>query len=470
MIRLAALIPGNRARCLRNFLAITLIVACGNGCSSNSGAPISPEQPPVAIDQAAQVKGEFVFAWNAYRKYAFGHDELKPLSLTPYDWYGTSLYLTPVDALDTLILMGLTSDADDVRALIDSSLSFDRDMMVKTFEINIRLLGGLLSAYQMTGDARLLALAQDLGNRLLSAFNSPTGLPYQNVNLRTGAVQGNVVVPAEAGTYILEFGVLSKLTGNSAYYNAAKRALVALFSRRSPLDLIGSSINVDTGAWVDTTSTVGAGTDSYYEYLLKGSILFGDPDLTAMWSTSINAIQKYLADSTSSGLWYRQVDMNTGQGVSTIFGAYDAYFSGELALSGDLVRARQLQQSAYSMWNLYGIEPVFFDYTTHQLLDAHYLLNPEIGESAYYLYYYTGDSQFQEMGRTILSSLMQYCRTPAAYAELSDVRTKAQDDRMESYFFAETLKYLYLLYSPRSTIDLSTVVFTTEAHPLRRTW
>jgi hypothetical protein len=125
--------------------------------------------------------------------------------------------MTPVDALDTLILMHLDPEADRARALIKSELSFDRDIYVKNFEITIRLLGGLLSSYQLTGDQRLLALAEDLGRRLLPAFDSPTGLPYVYVNLHTGQVRDPKTNPAETGTLLLEFGTLSKLTGNPVF-------------------------------------------------------------------------------------------------------------------------------------------------------------------------------------------------------------------------------------------------------------
>jgi ER degradation enhancer, mannosidase alpha-like 2 len=74
------------------------------------------------------------------------------------------------------------------------------------------------------------------------------------------------------------------------------------------------------------------------------------------------------------------------------------------------------------------------------------------------------------MGRTFLDSLVRYCRTDDAYAALNDVRTKEKADEMESFFLAETLKYLYLLFAPSDTLDLNHVVFNTEAHPLRRTW
>src|SRR4029434_3575331 len=114
-----------------------------------------------------------------------------------------SLLMTPVDALDTLILMHLDTEAERARALIVSDLSFDRDIYVKNFEITIRLLGGLLSGYQLTGDKRLLNLAEDLGNRLLPVFNSPTGMPYVMVNLRTGQVRDPSTNAAESGQRVV---------------------------------------------------------------------------------------------------------------------------------------------------------------------------------------------------------------------------------------------------------------------------
>src|SRR5260370_2879507 len=98
--------------------------------------------------------------------------------------------MTAVDALDTMILMGMDDEAAKTREFIAKNLSFDQDIYVKNFEITIRMLGGLLSSYQLTGDKRLLALAEDLGNRLLPVFDSPTGMPYVTVNLKTVAVSG----------------------------------------------------------------------------------------------------------------------------------------------------------------------------------------------------------------------------------------------------------------------------------------
>src|SRR5947207_5130382 len=262
---------------------------------------------------AASVKTEFLHAWHNYERYARGHDALRPLSKTPHDWYGQSLLMSPVDALDTLILMKLDAEAAKAKALIVHDLSFARHIYVKNFEITIRLLGGLLSSYQLTGDKRLLQLAEDLGNRLLPVFNSPTGLPYVYVNLKTGQVRDTKTNPAETGTLLLEFGTLSKLTGKPIYYEKAKRALMETFKRRSAIGLVGSTIDVETGAWVDADSHISGGIDSYYEYLWKCWLLFGDKDCQEMWQASISAVNKYLADEVRDELWYGHANMNTGK-------------------------------------------------------------------------------------------------------------------------------------------------------------
>ncbi len=434
-----------------------------------STTPASVETPSDA-EMAERVRQEFRHAWQGYKQYAWGHDALKPLSKGYHDWYGVPLLMSPVDGLDTMILMGMTDEAAQTREYIDKNLSFDRDIYVKNFEITIRLLGGLLSSYQLTGDKRLLALADDLGTRLLPAFNSPTGMPYVYVNLKTGAVRGESTNPAEIGTLLLEFGTLSKLTGKPVYYEKAKRALVELYSRRSLIGLVGSTINIKTGEWTDPDSHISGGIDSYYEYLLKAWLLFDDKECERMWKASIAAVNQYLADQAPTGFWYGQANMNTGVRTGTTFGALDAFFPGTLALSGDLDRARKLEDSAYKMWTTFGIEPEEMNYMTMKITSGGYELRPEIIESAYYLRHFTKDPRYRDMGITFFDSLVKYCRTDIGYAALSDVATKTRKDEMESFFFAETLKYLFLLYAPPDTIDLKNVVFNTEAHPIRRTW
>jgi hypothetical protein len=444
---------------------IALAIACGH--------PPPTALPPAGIDRAAlasQVRAETRLAWRAYAKYAWGHDELRPMTHTARDWYGESLLITPVDALDTLVMLGLTEEADAARALIDERLSFDKDVTVKNFEVAIRILGGLISGYQLTGDAKLLQLADELGARLLPVFASPTGMPYMYVNLRTGKVSGARTNPAEIGTLFLEFGALGKLTGKPVYYDKAKTALVQLYARRSKLDLVGEEIDVESGQWVSANSHVGGGIDSYYEYLLKAAILFGDDDCARMWRTSVAALNAHLADEASGALWYGQVDMATGKRTATEFGSLHAFLPAVFVLAGDVARARRLQASSFRMWQLRGIEPEVIDYTTMAITSPGYPLRPEIIESAWYLRRATQDPEYIAMGKTFLDALVAHARTDDGYTVLTSVVTMAKGDLMPSYFLAESLKYLYLIFAPDDAVDLAGVVFTTEAHPIRRTW
>jgi mannosidase alpha-like ER degradation enhancer 2 len=423
-----------------------------------------------AVRLAGEVRTEFLHTWHAYKAYAWGHDELRPLTRSYRDWYGEPFYMTAMDALDTMILMGLKPEADSTREFIATHLSFDRDVFVKNFEFTIRFLGGLLSSYQMTGDRRLLVLARDLGDRLLPAFGSPTGMPYVNVNLRTGAVRGTVSNPAEIGTLLIEFGTLSRLTGDTRYHDAAKKALTVLFSLRSPLGLVGESIDVTTGKWVGTDSHVSGCIDSYYEYLVKGARLFGDEDCSRMWRSSIISLNRWIADTAGGSLWYGHADMWTGKRTARHFGSLDAFFPAVLALAEDVPEAADLEGSCLRMWRRYGIEPEEIDYVTMTATDSGYALRPEIIESAYYLYHYTRDPRYRRMGSLFFDSLKAYCRTGAGYAALSSVISKKKADSMESFFLAETLKYLYLLFAPPETLDFDAVTFNTEAHPVRKTW
>ena len=445
---------------------------------------------------AAEVRAEFLHAWNGYKKYAWGHDDLRPLTRTFHDWYAQSLLMTPVDALDTMILMGLTEEADKTREYIVRNLSFDKDFEVQNFEITIRLLGGLLSSYQLTGDERLLILATDLGTRLLPVFNSPTGLPYRYVNLRTGKVRDAKTNPAEAGTLLIEFGTLSKLAQRPIFYEKAKRALVAVYDHRSPIGLVGTWIDVETGKWIDTDSHISGAIDSYYEYLLKCWLLFGDEDCHRMWLASIAAINKYLADPITRGieihnqtlnsgvmygdyveLWYGHAEMNTGQRTAQAYGALDAFFPAVLALSGDLDRARHLQDSSFKMWKQHGIEPEEINYRTMEVREPGYPLRPEIVESTYYLYHYSLSRRrraqtvlYRQMGQKLFDDFVKYCRTDEGYGALTSVITKEKADSMQSFVFAETFKYFYLLFASPSTLAFDQVIFNTEGHPLRRTW
>jgi mannosidase alpha-like ER degradation enhancer 2 len=455
-------------RSLAGLLSSLVVFACHTRPSPRL-APASP-----SIDREAlvdRVRQDARAAWHVYATTAWGHDEVKPVSHTAHDWYAQPLLITPVDALDTLIWLGLTDEANAARKLIDEHLDFDRDITVKNFEITIRVLGGLISGFQLTNDPKLLALADDLGARLLPVFGSPTGMPYMFVNLKTGKVSGARTNPAEIGTLLLEFGALAKLTGKPVYFERAKRALVALFDRRSPIGLVGEEIDVETGAWLSPQSHIGGGIDSYYEYLLKAGQLFGDSDCAHMAEVSLAAVNHYLADEVSGRLWYGQVDMTTGARTAREYGALHAFFPAVLVLAADLDRARRLADAGFAMWQLRGIEPEVIDYATMKITSPGYPLRPEIIESAWYLRRATGDPRYLAMGQTFLDALDAHARlADGAYTTITDVTTMARGDLMPSYFFAETLKYLYLIFADDSAVDLRGTVLNTEAHPIRRTW
>jgi len=435
------------------------VIALFFGCAAGRSTPVEP------VDLAAAAREAVQHAWSGYHRYAWGHDELRPVSRTTRDWTAEPLLITQVDALDTLIMLGLHEEAGETRTYIDTHLSFDKDIEVKNFEIVIRVLGGLLSAHQMTRDPRLLALADDLGRRLLPAFDSPTGMPYVKINLRTGKASNPKSNPAEIGTLLLELGTLSRLTGDGVYYTKAKNALTQLFARRSKIGLVGDEIDVETGVWLSRESHIGGGIDSWLEYLLKAWLLFGDQDCKRMYDESVAAVNRYVADETRGGLWYGVVDMETGRRIRTEYGALEAFFPALLVLAGDLDRARRLQESGFRMWMSAKAEADGFDYATMRPTHPKWPLRPEIIESAYYLASATGEPRWTEMGHRFLRDIDACCRTEAGYTVLDDVTTGQQGDLMPSFFLAETLKYLWMLGAP-GALDLRKVVFNTEAHPL----
>jgi len=421
-------------------------------------------------EYAERVKKAFLKGWHAYKSYAWGMDGVNPISKKGHNWYKESLLMTPLDALSTMQIMGLTKEREEAKKLIFKNLNFNKDIEIQQFEIAIRIMGSLLSAYQTDGDKRFLILATDLGNRMLPVFESPTGMPYRYVNLITGKVHGNVTNPCEIGSMLLEYGMLSKLTGNPIYYEKCKKGVVALYNLRGKTGLVGSNIDVENGVWTNKQAHISGGIDAYYEYLLKGWLLFDDQDLKKMWETSRNAINTYLADDTNTGFWYGASDMDSGQRTGTNFGALDCFFGAVLSLDNDLVRAKKLQISINKMWNLYGVEPESINYLTLNIQSAGYLVRPEAIEAAYYLWHYTKDKQYYETGKKMFEGIEKYCQVDNGYVQINDVRTMEKWDTLESFFFAETMKYCYLFFAPKEAFNLDQCILNTEAHPFYKTW
>ncbi len=432
---------------------------------------VEPTLQAQNAEYAERVKAAFVKGWTAYMTYAKGQDAVNPIGEHGHNWYSESLLMTPVDAFSTMYLMGLEKEMNEAKELIFTQLNFDKDMEVQQFEIAIRIVGGLLSAYQLDGDPRFLELAKDLGDRLMPVFDNPTGIPYRLVNLRTGEISGNVTNPCEVGSMLLEYGMLSKLTGDSKYYDLCKRGIKAVYDRRGTTGLVGSGINCDTGEWTDTSTHISGGIDAFYEYLLKGYILFGDEELKQMWEVSYNGVNKYLGDDVESGYWIGRSDMNTGERTHSIFGALDCFWGGCLVLEGDMERAEKLQKSIFKMWQMEGIEPESIDYAKMEITTPYYMIRPEAIEATYYVWKATGNPEYYEMGKTMFESIEKYCQVENGYVQIRDVRTKEKWDTLESFFFAETMKYCYLFFADdKSGFNFDEWVLNTEAHPLRNTW
>jgi mannosidase alpha-like ER degradation enhancer 2 len=406
-------------------------------------------------------------AWKGYMDHAYGFDDLRPLTATGKNWYGHSLLMTPVDAFDTFHMLGMKKEAEEAKKLILDSLRFDRDMNVQVFEITIRLLAGLETAFETTKEKRFLTLATDLADRLLPAFETPTGMPFRYVNLVTGKTSDSANNPAEIGTLLLEFGHLSQLTGNPVYLKKAKKAILAVYERRAPTGLVGTQINVLTGRWINRESHISGMIDSYFEYLYKGWKLFGDPDLKKAWEVHQAAIKKYLIVKNGGEWFLTHADMDSGKETAPFYGALDAFYAGLCAYSGDVSTGRAVQAANFGMWKKFGMEPEEFNFRTDSVTSAYYILRPENLESCFYLFRSTRDPQYLWMGKRMVDDILLHCRTDKAFASLKDVRTHEQINSMQSFFFAETLKYAYLLFADAGALNLEKYVLNTEAHPFR---
>ena len=323
---------------------------------------------------------------------------------------------------------------------------------------------GLMSWYR----GELLNMAVDCANRLLPAFNSSTGLPYPRVNLVSG-LRGldslQVTCTACAGSMILEFAALSRLTGEPVYEQKASKAMDVLWaSRHRQSNLVGNVLNVNTGDWIRRDSGVGAGIDSYYEYVAKAYVLLGEDKYLERWHSHYSAVMKYLG----TGPLMMDVHMHRPNTNSKHFvDALGAFWPGLQVLMGDLKPAIEQHEVLYQVMKRHNFIPeaITADFQVHW---GQHLLRPEFVESTYFLYKATKDPYYLQAGKQVLNSLQKYARVTCGYAAVRDVRTLQHEDRMDSFVISETFKYLYLLFAEEEDLflDMSKFVFTTEAHLL----
>lgn len=432
---------------------------------------------------------------------------------------------------------------------------FDVDSKVQVFETVIRGVGGLLSAHlfavgelPITGydvpktavdiethpiawpnglkyDGQLLRLALDLAQRLLPAFYTQTGMPYPRVNLRHGipfyvnsplhdnpsphpdkaqaSPEITETCSAGAGSLVLEFTVLSRLTGDPRFEQAAKRAFWAVWSRRSNIGLIGAGVDAEDGHWIGGFSGIGAGIDSFFEYALKTHILLSGHELPNQtipnhipqdsWLDP-NQIYSPLSDKDNSPdsfleAWhhahaaikrhlysdmhhphYVNAHISTGSPQTFWIDSLGAYYSGLLTLAGELDEAIETHLLYTALWTRYSALPERWSVRDGNVEGGlgWWPGRPEFIESTYHLYRATQDPWYLYAGEMVLKDITRRCWTECGWSGLQDVRTGEKSDRMESFFLGETAKYLYLLFDadhPLNKLDAS-YVFTTEGHPL----
>ncbi|XP_029607076.1 ER degradation-enhancing alpha-mannosidase-like protein 3 isoform X3 [Salmo trutta] len=442
-----------------------------------------------------QVVEMFDHAYSNYMDHAYPADELMPLTcrgrvrgLEPSrgdvdDALG-KFSLTLIDTLDTLVLLNKTTEFEEAVRRVLTDVRLDNDIVVSVFETNIRVLGGLLGGHSMAvmlKDAghhmqwyqdELLHMAKDVGLRLLPAFNTSSGLPYPRVNLKHG-IRGpesrtgteTDTCTACAGTIILEFAALSRFTGDPVFEVHARRALDFLWEKRQRnSNLVGTTINIHSGEWVRRDSGVGAGIDSYYEYLLKAYILLGDDLFLQRFNIHYASIMKYISQPPLL------LDVHIHKPLlpaRTWMDSLLAFFPGLQVLKGDIRPAIETHEMLYQVTKKHNFLPEAFttDFRVHW---AQHPLRPEFAESTYFLYKATKDPYYLEVGRTVLDNLNRFARVPCGFAAMKDVRTGSHEDRMDSFFLAEMFKYLFLLFAEEEdlTFNVEDYIFTTEAHLL----
>ncbi|CEF62639.1 ER degradation-enhancing alpha-mannosidase-like protein 2 [Strongyloides ratti] len=431
-----------------------------------------------------KVRKMFYHAYNGYLENSFPLDELKPISCQGMDTWG-SFSLTLIDSLDTLLILGNYTEFERVVDLILKTVDPDIDINASVFETNIRVVGGLISAHVLHGkvpnaklpegwpcSGPLLDLAVKFADKLLPAFNTDTGMPYGTVNLKYGVNKDETPITCTAGvgTFIIEFGSLSKLTGNDIYEKVAMNALNSLWESRSKIGLVGNHIDVMTGKWTATDAA-------------KGALLFQKPALMKQFRESVDAINKYIRNED----WFLWVSMTQGTTTFPFFQSLEAFYPGLLALVGDIEDAKSIILNYNHILRQYGVPPEFYNLNKFEAHSGRegYPLRPEIVESLMYIYKATKDPTYLEMGAGMVDAIEILAKTKCGYATIKDVRDGTIEDRMESFFLAETIKYFYLLFDNdnfihndgtsskiistdrgQCAIQAGGYIFNTEAHPI----
>uniref|UniRef100_A0A8C9S1B4 alpha-1,2-Mannosidase n=1 Tax=Scleropages formosus TaxID=113540 RepID=A0A8C9S1B4_SCLFO len=434
------------------------------------------------------------FAWESYKRYAWGSNELRPVSKQGHssNLFGNIQGASIVDALDTLYMMEMYNEFEDATEWVEKNLDFNVNGEVSVFEVNIRFVGGLLSAYYLSGKEVYRRKAVELGEKLLSAFKTPTGIPWALLNLKSGVgrnwpwASGGSSILAEYGTLHLEFMHLSKLSGKPVFAEKVMNIRKVLNRLDKPQGLYPNYLNPNSGQWGQHHVSVGGLGDSFYEYLLKAWLMSDktDEEGKKLYYEALQAIETNLIRKSSGGLTY--IAEWKGGLLEHKMGHLTCFAGGMFALGADGApgdkTGHQMELAAeiartchesYARTNLkLGPEAFRFDGGVEAIAtrqnEKYFILRPEVIETYMYMWRFTHDPKYRQWGWEAVQALEQHCRLDGGYSGVRDVYAgrPSHDDVQQSFFLAETLKYLYLLFSDDNHLPFEHWVFNTEAHPL----
>lgn len=463
----------------------------------------------------AQVKTAFLESWHTYEKYGWGKDVYHPISQTGKNMGPKPLGWMIVDSIDTLMIMDAEEEVERARKWIKHDLDYLFDYNVNLFETTIRMVGGLLSAYSLSKDDMYLDKAADLAKGLLGGFNSKTGIPYSSVNLLSGDgikshVDSGASSTAEVATLQLEFKYLSSVTGEVLYWEAVEKVMSILEANKPQDGLVPIFIQPETGKFQGNLIRLGSRGDSYYEYLLKQYLQTSKQERVYldMYRESVEGVKKHLVGkSEPNGLTFiGELDNGINGELSPKMDHLVCFYGGLLALGAtqgkslkeakksddwnevkeaDFKLAEELTYSCYRMYHdtESGLAPEIVVFNKDKSeekdffvkkADKHNLQRPETVESLFILWRLTGDLKWREYGWEIFQNFEKHGKIvnkdgEVSYSSLKDIdNPTSRIDNTESFWWAETLKYLYLLFddSAEEKLPLDKWVFNTEAHPL----
>ncbi|KAK2491710.1 hypothetical protein MC885_016736 [Smutsia gigantea] len=427
--------------------------------------------------------------------------------------------------------MELKEEFQEAKAWVEESFHLNVSGEASLFEVNIRYIGGLLSAFYLTGEEVFRVKAIKLGEKLLPAFNTPTGIPKGVVNFKSGsnrswgwAVAGSSSILAEFGSLHLEFLHLTELSGNQVFAEKANAspahavtgqakpfpstAETSIWLRRrvlragilaivrnirkvlrkihKPFGLYPNFLSPVSGNWMQHHVSVGGLGDSFYEYLIKSWLMSAKTDTEAkdMYYEALEAIETHLLNVSPGGLTY--IAEWRGGILDHKMGHLACFSGGMIALGAADAKeekrahyrelAAQITKTCHESYarsdTKLGPEAFWFnsgrEAVATQLSESYYILRPEVVESYMYLWRQTHDPIYREWGWEVVMALEKHCRTEAGFSGIQDVYNSIpnHDNKQQTFFLAETLKYLYLLFSEDDTLSLEDWVFNTEAHPL----